>query len=144
MMNNLSVNNWTLFDIFVHELAVEIITNGVVDKTRLLAFRINAGTVLEDNIIVPASFNCRVPRASPTGRRVAEQRISAENVLGADSLLLRPPLDVTINRLQSSLLLDPLKLGHQFSLVIIIIIRLATPRVRVVSGVVRVQCRGTR
>lgn len=48
-----------LFDILVHESAVEIGANGIIDEV-LLFLGLLSGTIFKDDVIIPTSFDTRI------------------------------------------------------------------------------------
>jgi hypothetical protein len=70
---------------------VELIPKAVVDKGGLLLVRLGPTAILENDIVVPAPFDAHV-RLGGVRVLLLEQRVSGQDVLHADSLLLLSPL----------------------------------------------------
>lgn len=124
-----------LLNVLVHELLVEIRTQRIVHKVRLLVGR-RTSAVLEDNIIVPTAFDLQIGATNARGASrcrgsctgfVVDQRIAREYILHAYAFVLLFLLGITSCRLLQTFLFDLLQFSQQGGIIIIrITIRIGT------------------
>lgn len=127
-------NKMNSLNVFLHELPVELRTQWIVNEICRL-IRLGTGAILEHHIIIPASFNFR--RARLLCWWIIQERISTEDVLHANALLLLGPFGVAFSLILCTFTLDLVEFGHERCCVVVgirIIVRVVA-----VNGIVCVR-----